>query len=102
MGSFSRTAEAAALLHVLSLELDGGNHRTPAFAARFGTAPVSLGEACLFMTDTAPTIPTLDSRGLSKNRIEALADGIFAVAMTLLVLDIKSPVNLAFRNQRRT
>ncbi len=33
----------------------------------------------------------LDARGLSKNRIEALADGIFAVAMTLLVLDIKSP-----------
>jgi uncharacterized membrane protein len=39
--------------------------------------------------------PMLDTRGLSKNRIEALADGIFAVAMTLLVLDIKSPVNLA-------
>jgi TMEM175 potassium channel family protein len=38
--------------------------------------------------------PTLDNRGLAKNRIEALADGIFAVAMTLLVLDIKSPVNL--------
>jgi uncharacterized membrane protein len=36
----------------------------------------------------------LDRRGLAKNRIEALADGIFAVAMTLLVLDIKSPVNL--------
>jgi uncharacterized membrane protein len=36
----------------------------------------------------------LDHRGLAKNRIEALADGIFAVAMTLLVLDIKSPVNL--------
>jgi uncharacterized membrane protein len=40
--------------------------------------------------------PILDSRGLAKNRIEALADGIFAVAMTLLVLDIKSPVNLTF------
>jgi uncharacterized membrane protein len=35
--------------------------------------------------------PSLDRRGLAKNRIEALADGIFAVAMTLLVLDIKSP-----------
>jgi uncharacterized membrane protein len=35
--------------------------------------------------------PVLDTRGLAKNRIEALADGIFAVAMTLLVLDIKSP-----------
>jgi uncharacterized membrane protein len=40
--------------------------------------------------------PLLDRRGLAKNRIEALADGIFAVAMTLLVLDIKSPVNLRF------
>jgi uncharacterized membrane protein len=47
------------------------------------------------MTD-ANDSPILDSRGLSKNRIEALADGIFAVAMTLLVLDIKSPVSLAF------
>ena len=37
--------------------------------------------------------PLLDRRGLAKNRIEALADGIFAVAMTLLVLDIKSPEN---------
>ena len=41
-----------------------------------------------------------DPRGLSKNRIEALADGIFAVAMTLLVLDIKSPVNLWFDTNR--
>ena len=40
--------------------------------------------------------PTLDRRGLAKNRIEALADGIFAVAMTLLVLDIKSPQNLRY------
>ena len=45
------------------------------------------------MTDTG-TVPLLDRRGLAKNRIEALADGIFAVAMTLLVLDIKSPQNL--------
>jgi TMEM175 potassium channel family protein len=34
---------------------------------------------------------TAAPRGLAKNRIEALADGIFGVAMTLLVLDIKSP-----------
>ena len=40
--------------------------------------------------------PPFDSRGLGKNRIEALVDGIFAVAMTLLVLDIKSPLNLSF------
>jgi uncharacterized membrane protein len=31
------------------------------------------------------------THGLSKARIEALTDGIFAVAMTLLVLDIKVP-----------
>jgi len=41
-------------------------------------------------------IPILDKRGLAKNRVEALADGIFAVAMTLLVLDIKSPENREF------
>jgi TMEM175 potassium channel family protein len=29
--------------------------------------------------------------GLSKNRIEALTDGVFAVVMTLLVLDIGIP-----------
>ncbi len=47
------------------------------------------------MTESAER-PTLDRRGLAKNRIEALADGIFAVAMTLLVLDIKSPQNRNF------
>ena len=31
------------------------------------------------------------SEGLSKHRIEALSDGIFAIAMTLLVLDVKMP-----------
>ena len=30
-------------------------------------------------------------RGFEKNRLEALADGVFAVALTLLVLDIKLP-----------
>jgi hypothetical protein len=29
--------------------------------------------------------------GIGKNRIEALADGVFAIAMTLLVLDLKVP-----------
>ena len=34
--------------------------------------------------------PSVESaEGLSKHRIEALSDGIFAFAMTLLVLDIK-------------
>jgi TMEM175 potassium channel family protein len=36
------------------------------------------------------------SGGLSKQRIEALADGIFAVAMTLLVLDIKMPDTVTY------
>jgi uncharacterized membrane protein len=31
------------------------------------------------------------SLGIGKNRIEALTDGIFAIALTLLVLDIKVP-----------
>jgi len=36
------------------------------------------------------------ARGFAKNRIEALADGIFAVAMTLLVLDVKLPGDEVF------
>jgi uncharacterized membrane protein len=39
----------------------------------------------------------LPGGGFGKNRIEALADGIFAVAMTLLVLDVKLPAGEAFR-----
>jgi uncharacterized membrane protein len=35
-------------------------------------------------------------RGFSKNRIEALIDGIFAVALTLLVLNIKLPESVAY------
>jgi uncharacterized membrane protein len=35
--------------------------------------------------------PALSGQGLSTNRVEALADGIFAVAMTLLVLDVRPP-----------
>jgi hypothetical protein len=42
----------------------------------------------------SPVPPPL--RGFSKNRIEALIDGIFAVALTLLVLDIKLPENLFY------
>ncbi len=34
----------------------------------------------------------LSGLGLSTNRVEALADGIFAVAMTLLVLDVRPPL----------
>ena len=35
-------------------------------------------------------------RGFSKHRIEALIDGIFAVALTLLVLDIKLPEGISY------
>ncbi len=38
---------------------------------------------------SAPRLPV--GGGFSTTRIEALADGIFAVAMTLLVLDVKLP-----------
>jgi len=44
--------------------------------------------------DQRPT--RLSQAGFGTNRIEALADGIFAIAMTLLVLDVKLPGNLAF------
>ena len=37
-----------------------------------------------------------EASGMGKNRIEALTDAICAVAMTLLVLDIKPPVHLRF------
>jgi uncharacterized membrane protein len=42
----------------------------------------------------SPVRPPL--QGFSKNRIEALIDGIFAVALTLLVLDIKLPENISY------
>ena len=34
---------------------------------------------------------TMTDRGLNKSRIEALSDGVFAIAMTLLILDVKVP-----------
>ena len=37
--------------------------------------------------------------GMSKHRIEALADGIFAVVMTLLVLDIKMPETITYASE---
>jgi uncharacterized membrane protein len=42
------------------------------------------------------TRSTLPLRGFEKNRIEALIDGIFAVALTLLVLDIKLPEGVTY------
>ena len=38
-----------------------------------------------------PSSPAENIEGLGKQRIEALSDGIFAFAMTLLVLDVKIP-----------
>ena len=38
-----------------------------------------------------PSSPAENVEGLGKQRIEALSDGIFAFAMTLLVLDVKIP-----------
>ncbi len=45
------------------------------------------------MSDDALSDDPHDGRGAgwSKNRIEALTDGIYAVAMTLLVIDLKVP-----------
>ena len=40
--------------------------------------------------------PQFPLRGFQKNRIEALIDGIFAVALTLLVLDIKLPEGVPY------
>jgi uncharacterized membrane protein len=39
-------------------------------------------------------------RGFEKNRLEALIDGIFAVALTLLVLDIKLPEDAVFSSNQ--
>lgn len=38
--------------------------------------------------DIIPDIP----QGLNKNRVEALSDGVFSIAMTILVFDLKLPV----------
>jgi Endosomal/lysosomal potassium channel TMEM175 len=38
-----------------------------------------------------PASPSASHTGLSKQRLEALTDGIFAVAMTLLVIELKLP-----------
>lgn len=37
------------------------------------------------------TTPDAAEKALGKTRVEALSDGVFAIAMTLLVLDIKTP-----------
>jgi len=38
--------------------------------------------------------------GLNNQRIEAISDGVFAIALTLLILDIKVPVSEAIRTEK--
>jgi len=45
---------------------------------------------CYFMEDGTPS-GQIHASGLSKARVETLTDGIFAIAMTLLVLSIEVP-----------
>jgi uncharacterized membrane protein len=54
--------------------------------------PVSA-DASAALQPAAPTTPQL-----SKHRIEALVDGIFAVAMTLLVIDLRLPEHAHLAN----
>jgi len=49
------------------------------------------------MTDSAGPVET--PTGLSKHRLEALTDGVFAVAMTLLVIELKLPEDVAVHDQ---
>ena len=37
-----------------------------------------------------------DESLLPKNRIEALCDGIFAITMTIMILDLKTPENIPY------
>ena len=51
------------------------------------------------MTPAQSDLPGLS--GLSKHRLEALTDGIFAVAMTLLVIELKFPETLHIQTQEQ-
>ena len=75
-------------LQVLELEIDGVRLDARALAA-LRRARIALGGGSRCCTSASGTTPRRE--GFGKNRIEALADGIFAVAMTLLVLEIKLP-----------
>ena len=84
MDVWSRTAAAAARC-TCSRSRSTATRSRAAFA-KASARPRSLGEARHARREWPA------DGGLANDRIEALADGIFAVAMTLLVLDIKSPV----------
>ena len=45
------------------------------------------------MTDGEGTAEPQRRRGLQTGRLEALSDGVYAIAITLLVLDIAVPLN---------
>jgi len=38
--------------------------------------------------------------GLNSQRIEAISDGVFAIALTLLILDIKIPISVAIKSEK--
>ncbi len=44
---------------------------------------------------SVPLAPEAGRAGLRKSRIESLADGVFSVALTLLVLDLTVPTLLS-------
>src|SRR3989449_10782925 len=40
-------------------------------------------------------VPKRKAQGLPKNRLETLIDGVFAIAMTILVLELRAPATLS-------
>ena len=61
-------------------------------------ADFPAGGSCL-VDSLAMTTPYNRIAGQSAERLAALSDGIFAVAMTILVLDLRLPTNQVVRNE---